>query len=100
MAIASGAVQEDPVEDAKILIQNICDDHLFAVEVFIKREELKQRLSADIQNECQELIEYVVAARRFNLEVNSRSKDRVVSFGEKLSGRFMTILLKDRVCAR
>jgi aspartate kinase len=36
-------------------------------------------------------------AKRFNLEINSRAKDRVVSFGEKLSCRFMTHLLRDRV---
>ena len=36
-------------------------------------------------------------AKRFNLEINSRAKDRVVSFGEKLSCRFMTYLLRDRV---
>jgi aspartate kinase len=41
-----------------------------------------------------------MATRRFNLEINSRAKDRVVSFGEKLSCLFMATLLKDSVrCA-
>ncbi|TDZ22461.1 Aspartate kinase FUB3 [Colletotrichum orbiculare MAFF 240422] len=52
-------------------------------------------LEQEIRDECQELVEYIVAARRFNLEVNSRSKDRCISFGEKLSCRFMAALLKD-----
>lgn len=88
--------QNELVEEAKSIIQDICNDHLFAVQSFIRDGALQKSLSDDIQNECQELIEYIVAARRFNLEVNSRSKDRVVSFGEKLSCRFMAYMLKDR----
>ncbi len=85
------------VDDAKQIIQDICQEHLHAVESFIHDTLLRKALSQEIQDECQELTEYLVAAKRFNLEVNSRSKDRVVSFGEKLAGRFMTSLLKDRV---
>ena len=50
----------------------------------------------DTVKECQLLTEYLEAAKRFHLEVNSRAKDRVISFGEKLSCRFMACLLKDR----
>ena len=82
------------VEQAKGLILNICNDHIFAAESFVKDPELQQPLISKIKEECQELIEYVVAAKRFNLEINARSKDRVVSFGEKLSCLFMTSLLQ------
>lgn len=58
---------------------------------------MRSQLAGQIKAECQELIEYINAARRFNLEINSRSKDRVVSFGERLSCLFMTVLLKDVV---
>lgn len=85
------------LEEAKSLIQDICDDHLFAAEAVLNTPELKEALKEDIKNECQELIEYIHASKRFKLEVNSRSKDRVVSFGERLSCRFMAYVLRDRV---
>jgi len=82
------------VEEAKSIIQDICNEHLFAVQTSIKHPDLQNALTREIQDECQELVEYIAAARRFNLEVNARSKDRVVSFGEKLSCRFMTYILR------
>jgi aspartate kinase len=90
--------QNELVEAARQLVQEICNDHIFATDAFVtKNTELKAALAQEIRDECQELAEYIVAAKRFNLEVNSRSKDRVISFGEKLSCRFMAALLKDRV---
>lgn len=64
----------------------------------MRSEDLKTAIKAEIENECRLLIEYLEVAKRFNLEINSRAKDRVVSYGEKLSCRFMTCMLKDRVC--
>jgi aspartate kinase len=90
------AKQNELVEEVRKAVQEICDDHVHAAHAFIRDPDLQAAVSEDMQTECQELIEYVVAAKRFNLEVNSRSKDRVVSFGEKLSCRFMTYLLRDR----
>lgn len=87
--------QQELVEQAKGLILNICNDHIFAAESSIPDPELRKTLIQNVKNECQELIEYVVAAKRFNLEINARSKDRVVSFGEKLSCLFMTSLLQN-----
>ncbi|WYZ38955.1 hypothetical protein EsH8_III_000869 [Colletotrichum jinshuiense] len=88
-------VQNDLMNQAKALIDDICKDHVSAVNTFLHNPELKASLEQEIRDECQELVEYIVAARRFNLEVNSRSKDRCISFGEKLSCRFMAALLKD-----
>ncbi|KAK4114929.1 aspartate kinase [Canariomyces notabilis] len=88
--------QDDLLEDAKRIVQDICADHVGAADTFIKDPQLSALLKADTEMECQLLIEYIGAAKRFNLEINSRAKDRVVSFGEKLSCRFMTCLLKDR----
>lgn len=76
---------------------DICNDHVFAAESFIKDHALRETLIQTIKDECQELVEYIVAAKRFNLEINSRAKDRVISFGEKLSCRFMAALLQDVV---
>ncbi|KAL2887737.1 putative aspartokinase [Ceratocystis lukuohia] len=83
------------VEDARALVKAICDDHLQAVSSFIKSPEIQATLTAEITRECDELVEYIVAAKRFNLEIKARAKDRVVSFGEKLSCRFMAALLQD-----
>lgn len=85
------------MDEANGIIQDICNDHLFAVESSVRDPELKGALKQDIKNECQELVEYIQASKRFRLEINSRSKDRVVSFGERLSCRFMTYVLKARV---
>lgn len=85
------------MNEANSIIQDICNDHTFAAEAFVNDEALKEALKQDVKNECQELVEYIQASKRFKLEINSRSKDRVVSFGERLSCIFMTYVLKDRV---
>lgn len=85
------------VEQARGLIMDVCNDHVSAAEAVIRNPELQASLVEKIKAECLELVEYVVAAKRFNLEINARSKDRVVSFGEKLSCQFMTVLLQDAV---
>ncbi|OAA52045.1 Aspartate kinase domain protein [Metarhizium rileyi] len=83
------------IEQAKGLITDICNDHVFAAEAYIQDSSLRESLARRIEAECQELIEYIVAAKRFNLEINSRAKDRVISFGEKLACLYMAVLLQD-----
>ncbi|EXM35778.1 aspartate kinase [Fusarium oxysporum f. sp. vasinfectum 25433] len=89
--------QNELVEQARGLMLDICNDHVFAAEAYIQDPSLRGKLIQTIKDECQELVEYIVAAKRFNLEINSRAKDRVISFGEKLSCRFMAALLQDKV---
>lgn len=91
------ATQNDLIDEAKSIIGDICADHIAAAEAFVSDPQLKEALWQDVKNECQELVEYIQASKRFKLEINSRSKDRVVSFGERLSCRFMTYVLRDRV---
>ncbi|KAI1772829.1 aspartate kinase [Hypoxylon cercidicola] len=90
------ATQNSLVEAAKSVIKDICEEHVLAVQSFVKNPDLQKAVTTEIEDDCKELVDYIIASKRFNLEVNSRSKDRVVSFGEKLSCRFMTYLLKDR----
>lgn len=92
-ASATDDEQQGLIQQANGLILEICNDHIFAAETFVSDEKLRQALVERLKNECQEIIEYIVAAKRFNLEINARSKDRVISFGEKLSCLFMTTLL-------
>lgn len=96
-AASDHEAQEDLLGEAKHVVQEICTDHVAAADHFIRDGQLSALLKADTEVECQLLIDYLAAAKRFNLEINSRAKDRVVSFGEKLSCRFMTCLLRDRV---
>lgn len=97
LATNNESLQNDLIEEAKNIVDDICIDHVGAVETFIRNEDLTTAIKAEIKTECRTLVEYLEVAKRFNLEINSRAKDRVVSFGEKLSCRFMTCLLKDRV---
>lgn len=91
-------IQNALLDEAKDLIHAICVDHRVAAQTFVRDELLRADLCRQVEDECDELVEYIVAAKRFNLEANSRSKDRIVSIGEKLSCKFMTALLKDTVC--
>jgi aspartate kinase len=96
-AASDQEAQEDLLSEAKHVVEEICIDHVAAADHFIRDAQLSALLKVEIEMECQLLLDYLAAAKRFNLEINSRAKDRVVSFGEKLSSRFMTCLLKDRV---
>ena len=91
------ASQESLLKESKRIVLEICKDHVGAADDFVQSPGLNAQLREDTEKECQLLMEYLDAAKRFKLEINSRAKDRVVSYGEKLSCRFMTILLKDRV---
>jgi aspartate kinase len=101
-SVGAATVSEDEqlalIEQAKGLIADICNDHTFAAESYVQDADLRAGLIEKVKAECQELIEYIVAAKRFRLEINARSKDRVISFGEKLSCHYMTTLLHDAVC--
>ncbi|KAI1816720.1 aspartate kinase [Poronia punctata] len=94
-ATSNQVTKNDIVEEAKATIREICDDHIKAAQESVKNPELRNEICESIREDCQELIDYIIAAKRFNLEVNARSKDRVVGFGEKLSCRFMAAMLKD-----
>lgn len=79
------------------LVLVIQEDHINAAESHIENETIRANLVDEIKAECQELIDFRLAAERWRLEIDSRSKDRIVSFGEKLSCRVVAALLQDRV---
>jgi len=99
-ATSNEVTKNEIVENAKTTIREICSDHIIAAQDSVKNPQLQKEICDSIQGDCQELVDYIIAAKRFNLEVNARSKDRVVGFGEKLSCRFMTAMLKDNVRAK
>lgn len=87
---------ESLVTEYERLVHVICEDHVSAAHTHIQDDHLRTILEKEIRDECNELIDYRVAAERWHLEIDSRSKDRIVSFGEKLSCRFLAALLRDR----
>ncbi len=94
-ALSDELAQVQLIEAAQQIVQDICDEHIAAAKARVFDAALCSELCKGIESECGELAEYVSATKRFNLEVNSRSKDRVISFGEKLSCLFMTYVLRD-----
>lgn len=84
------------VSEYERLVYVIRDDHTSAAKASIRDEKIQADLIKEVESECNELIDYRAAAERWHLEINGRSKDRIVSFGEKLSCRFMAALLEDR----
>lgn len=88
---------ETLASDYERLVKVICEDHVAAAKANIRDEHLCSKLVGEIEGECKEILDYRMAAERWHLEIDSRSKDRLVSFGEKLSCRFVATLLRDRV---
>lgn len=88
---------ESLVTEYERLVHIISEDHVAAAELHIEDEDIRLRLIQEVRDECKEIIDYRAAAQRWHLEIDSRSKDRVISFGEKLSCRFVAALLQDRV---
>ncbi|PQE22280.1 aspartate kinase protein [Rutstroemia sp. NJR-2017a WRK4] len=87
---------ETLASDYERLVKVICEDHVAAAKANILDEHLRSKLVGEIEGECKEILDYRMAAERWHLEIDSRSKDRLVSFGEKLSCRFVATLLRDR----
>jgi aspartate kinase len=84
------------VKEYERLVAVIREDHINAAQTYIADPAVQSDLVAEIESECNEILDYRLAAERWHLEIDSRSKDRIVSFGEKLSCRFMTALLRDK----
>ncbi|KAG4430140.1 hypothetical protein IFR05_014376 [Cadophora sp. M221] len=87
---------ESLVAEYERLVSIICEDHVHAARAYIRDGSLQSALIKEIEDECKEIVEYREAAQRWHLEIDGRSKDRIVSFGEKLSCRFVASLLQDR----
>lgn len=69
-------------------------DHLETAHFQIKSPEVQARLKQEINEEC-DLVTRILEAAQTLGETSPRSRDKVMSVGEKLSCRFMTALLED-----
>lgn len=76
------------------LIEDVRNDHLETAQSRIKAPELRGRLEKEINEECNQVIRILEAAQTLG-ETSPRSRDKVMSVGEKLSCRLMTAVLED-----
>jgi len=70
-------------------------DHIDAAERYVKSPEICARLKEEVEEECALVLRILEAAQTLG-ETSPRSRDKVMSVGEKLSCRFMTALLQDQ----
>lgn len=78
----------------KSLIEDVRADHIEAGEREITNAGIREQLVKDINKECDLVIKILEAAQTLG-ETSPRSRDKVMSVGEKLSCRFMTALLQN-----
>ncbi|KIV85551.1 hypothetical protein PV11_01233 [Exophiala sideris] len=76
------------------LIEDVRLDHIETAQSYIKSEEICSRLKDEIEAECTLVLRILEAAQTLG-ETSPRSRDKVMSTGEKLSCRFMAALLQD-----
>lgn len=79
----------------KELIDAVRLDHLEAADTYIKTAEICERFKSEVEDECLMVVRILEAAQTLG-ETSPRSRDKVMSAGEKLSCRFMTALLQDQ----
>ncbi|WEW56288.1 aspartate kinase [Emydomyces testavorans] len=77
------------------LVAAVKQEHINSALELIKNKHLRAQLIAEIEMECAQILKILDAAQTL-AEISGRCVDMVISAGEKLSCRFMTILLKDR----
>lgn len=78
------------------IIRSIRDEHLSAVHSLVKSAEIRRQTSKQIEDDCQGLLDYICIFRFNPFDINSRSKDSLLSVGEILSCRVITAMLLDR----
>ena len=77
------------------ILDYLRDYHLELVYGLDSNPDLKQTVSSQIQIEIEKLRSFLVAAEIID-EISARSRDIIISTGEKLSARILTALLLDR----
>lgn len=77
------------------IMDSLRDFHLELVYGLISNSDLKRTVSSQIQIEIEKLRSFLAAAEIID-EISARSRDIIISTGEKLSARILTALLLDR----
>ena len=85
---------EQKLPEYSKLIDDVRIDHIQAAEQYVKSPDLYARLKQEIEDECALVLRILEAAQTLG-ETSPRSRDKVMSVGEKLSCRFMAAMLQD-----
>ena len=91
---AASDAENNRSKSFQTLIDDVRADHIKTAEVEIKSPELQARLKEEVNGECDHVVKILEAAQTLG-EVSAKVRDKVMSVGEKLSCRFMTVLLED-----
>ncbi|CAO1621908.1 unnamed protein product [Parajaminaea phylloscopi] len=76
-------------------IDVLLQEHLAAVGVAVRKDaDLRDRLEADVRADCERLRQFLQAAKIIE-EISPRSKDIILSLGERLSCRLICASLQD-----
>ncbi|KAL4251984.1 aspartate kinase [Abortiporus biennis] len=73
----------------------IRSEHLNAARSAVRDPQILATLEAEIEQDCDGLRSFLFAAQVID-EISPRSKDSIVGFGERLSCKIMTAILRDR----
>jgi aspartate kinase len=76
------------------MIEAVRKDHLDTADESVRNEQVRTRLRQEIEDECDHVLRILEAAQTLG-ETSPRSRDKVMSVGEKLSCRYMTAMLQD-----
>ncbi|CAG8555981.1 18182_t:CDS:2 [Racocetra fulgida] len=77
------------------IVDEIAQEHINASKKLISNPEIFNELEKQLQRDCSKLKSFLEAAQIIE-EVSPRSKDIIISVGEKLSCRTVTSVLRDR----
>lgn len=81
-------------DDYTPILQSLKADHIDACKAAISNEELRQQCVNEVSAEFEKLSNFLEAVQTIE-EVSTRSRDIIVGYGEKLSSRIMSFVLKN-----
>lgn len=91
----SSSVSSLPVPAFEQTVDILLQEHLVAVDQAVKNDvDLRNRLEADVRADCDRLRQFLQAAKIID-EISPRSKDIILSLGERLSCRLICAALQD-----
>ncbi|TPX37733.1 aspartate kinase [Synchytrium microbalum] len=77
------------------IIDKIEQDHVKAVRLAVDSADIRAGVEVDVKHECKTLKQFLGAAEIID-EISPRSRDIIVSVGEKLSARIFTAVLQSQ----
>ncbi|KAF4549371.1 Amino acid kinase-like protein [Elsinoe fawcettii] len=87
---------EKPTSRKYIEIVNVIrEDHLNAGKDTIKDADILERYASGVEEECDGLVKILESAQHLG-EVSTRTEDKIIAKGEKLSCQYMTAVLQSR----